>query len=114
MNKCISCNREYMYNRNSGGTKQRCNSCLVNDRRFKLRIKIHNFMGKKCSKCGFSGVPQQFDCHHLEKDKKDFTISGSHCKSWNKLIEELKKCIYLCVNCHRLVHYLESRSSSHH
>jgi hypothetical protein len=58
--------------------------------------------GDKCFFCELESYPQVYDFHHIT-DNKDFNISGKT-KSFEKLIEEAKKCIMLCSNCHRLVH----------
>ena len=42
---CQSCERRYEYRRSGGGTASLCNSCLVNQRRFALKVKIVTFMG---------------------------------------------------------------------
>ena len=44
------------------------------------------------------------DFHHLNPDKKDFTIAVSLGRNWSSIEEELKKCVVLCANCHRKVH----------
>ena len=105
MNKCIDCDREYIYNRASGHTTKRCNSCQVNTRRFKLRLKILEYLGNKCQGCGYSQCIQALDAHHINSDEKEFNISGSHSRSWESIIKELDKCVLLCSNCHREVHY---------
>lgn len=44
--------------------------------------------------------------HHLEKDDKIESVSVlKHNGSTNKMLLELKKCVLLCANCHRKVHY---------
>lgn len=43
------------------------------------------------------------DFHHI--DKKKFNIGNSRDSvSWKILLEEIKKCIVLCANCHRKIH----------
>ena len=58
-----------------------------------------------CSKCGESHIAC-LEFHHLDPSKKEFLISKIK-TSKNKLTEELKKCIVLCSNCHRKLHYEE-------
>lgn len=59
---------------------------------------------KGCVKCGFNTHPSALDFHHPNKDK-DFSVSSKYGQtSINTLTEEIKKCIVLCANCHRLVH----------
>jgi hypothetical protein len=62
----------------------------------------------KCTKCGFSH-PAALDFHHVDPSKKEANIhrllsNGQH----KKLEKELKKCIVLCANCHRIHHYEEN------
>jgi hypothetical protein len=60
-------------------------------------------LGGKCCRCGYNTCVDAIDFHHKDPAEKDFTIA----KAWNNLplvIEELKKCIPLCSNCHREFH----------
>jgi len=60
--------------------------------------------GLKCSKCGFSH-PAALDFHHTNPNEKDFQISGRiNIKHKEKILNEIKKCIILCANCHRIEH----------
>ena len=58
-----------------------------------------------CSKCGFKH-PAAMDFHHVDPATK---IKGVHewarKGSYRKAFEEAKKCIVLCSNCHRILHY---------
>ena len=74
-------------------------------RSFRTRMKQQavDYMGGKCSSCGYDRCIQALEFHHLDADKKDFNISGK-IRSWVALEEELKKCVMLCANCHREVH----------
>jgi hypothetical protein len=58
-----------------------------------------------CSKCS-ENHPACLEFHHLDPTKKEFVISAIK-TSKKKLTEELKKCIVLCSNCHRKLHYEE-------
>ena len=48
------------------------------------------------------------DFHHVDPVQKDFAISDSNIyKDINKLKEEVDKCMLVCANCHRELHYNE-------
>ena len=61
---------------------------------------------KGCSICGMYH-PGVLDFHHVDPSKKDFTIAKSRTKSKEKFLRELDKCIVLCSNCHRILHWRE-------
>jgi hypothetical protein len=105
MNKCIHCSREFIYIRSKGGTKNQCNTCQVNHRRFILKKKIINYLGDKCKKCNYKDCMGALVTHHTDPDKKDFNLSGAHSRSWKSIETELKKCILLCANCHSKEHH---------
>lgn len=63
-----------------------------------------------CSKCGFQH-PAAIDFHHVEPDKKEHNLfsmvnSGFTIENIKK---ELEKCIPLCSNCHRILHFEENQ-----
>ena len=62
-----------------------------------------NGFNKKCGICGYNRSRNSLQFHHIDKNKKDFTISIKHISNanWHKVEEELKKCIMLCSCCHR-------------
>ena len=65
------------------------------------------FLGGVCRHCGQTFADCCYDFHHLNPEEKDFNISNPQtngAKSWFKVRDELKKCVLLCANCHRLVH----------
>ncbi len=63
-------------------------------------------MGGKCAICGYSRCNDALEFHHIDPSQKDFGLGGARAdiKSWNKLVEEAKKCILLCSICHREFH----------
>lgn len=62
--------------------------------------------GSKCAECGYNKSLSALDIHHLDPEEKEFGIGRirANPKSWNKIVEELRKCVLLCANCHREVH----------
>lgn len=71
-------------------------------RRVALKERAIDHMGGKCQKCGYDRCPEALDFHHLDPREKDFTISSR--LGWEAVVEELKKCVLLCANCHREAH----------
>ena len=61
---------------------------------------------KKTLKCSICGENRWWvlDFHHTDPNKKEKHISHL-IESPKKLQEELKKCIVVCSNCHRDLHY---------
>lgn len=56
-----------------------------------------------CQLCGES-FSKCLEFHHLNREK-DFNVSDYRNRSIRQLKEELSKCVVLCSNCHRKVHY---------
>lgn len=83
------------------------NKILVIRRRQKLKRIAIKYKGGKCVKCDYDkDIPWIYEFHHTDKEEKDFNIS-----SWSgsevKMLKELEKCIMVCSNCHREIHYQE-------
>ena len=72
--------------------------------RQRAKLKLIEYKGGKCERCGYNKCHVALEFHHLNPDEKDFTISG---KSWSfeRLKKEVDKCILVCSNCHKEIHY---------
>lgn len=70
--------------------------------------KLVNLLGGQCCLCGYSKCLKALEFHHKymdEKKEKGFGLStNGMLGSWDKLLEEVKKCILVCANCHREIH----------
>lgn len=65
-----------------------------------------NVMGGKCCICGFDKYNSALEFHHVNSEDKDFGITqGTTTKAVEKQLDELRKCILVCANCHRGIHY---------
>lgn len=73
--------------------------------RERLRVLIRNELGGQCKRCGWSDHPAGLVVHHVDPSKKEFSLETGSMKSIQKALEELKKCVLLCANCHSIVHY---------
>ncbi len=103
---CKTCSREYIYDRSKGHKKTLCNSCNVTEFRIKRKQKCIDYKGGKCEKCGYKKCNSALEFHHLDPSKKDFGISQNGMpRSWEKVQKELDKCILICSNCHKELHY---------
>lgn len=78
-------------------------SQAVVDWRRRTKIKLVEYKGGCCFKCGYNRSIGALEFHHLDPNEKDFTISG---KSWSfdRLRKEADKCILVCSNCHIEIH----------
>jgi transcription elongation factor Elf1 len=73
----------------------------VAKRRRKIKLMAINYKGGKCKVCGYSKCPAALDLHHVS-GQKSFSISHKgYTRFWQKVKEELNKCILVCANCHR-------------
>jgi len=68
-------------------------------------MKAIHYKGGSCQHCGYDKCTWAFEFHHLNPEDKSFTISKGYSFLWTKLKKELDKCLLLCANCHRELHY---------
>jgi len=101
---CEHCSREFVYNRKSGHSKTICNSCRVTKARNKRNERIYEYKGNSCEKCGYNRSKKALCFHHIKPEDKLFAIANSWSKSWDRVRNELDKCILLCANCHAEMH----------
>lgn len=84
--------------------KEACKKYSLKRRR-ERKPKMIEALGGKCNHCGISFPECVYEFHHTDPTKKDFGISEIMGVTWERLEKELKKCILLCANCHRIEHY---------
>lgn len=91
------------------GTKLSRNKCgdkhkqYVNQTRINYRDRLYTWKGKiGCCVCNEQD-PVCLDLHHKNPTEKEFTVGARNC-CWDKLTEEIIKCVLVCSNCHRKIH----------
>jgi hypothetical protein len=84
--------------------KKEYNYKHVKSFRKKNKERAVEYKGGKCVKCGYKKCISALDFHHLDPNKKDFSISQNMNMSWDKIKKEIDKCILVCSNCHREIH----------
>ena len=72
------------------------------DWRKKIKDRLIEYFGGKCHCCNQSFHQNVFDFHHLDPAVKEGKVNTFG--SFEKCLEEAKKCILVCANCHRLIH----------
>lgn len=87
--------------------KRNKNYQRVKTHRQKIKLKAIEYKGGKCEKCGYDKCDWAFEFHHTDPKEKDFGISNYSTISWDRIKAELEKCIMVCANCHRELHYEE-------
>jgi hypothetical protein len=79
-----------------------------NGYRNKLRRWLTNYKSKlSCTDChlSFEGREYLCDFHHINDKVDSITTMVTFRKSKEEILEEIKKCVPLCANCHRTRHY---------
>lgn len=81
--------------------------------RRRTKLKLIEYKGGKCSKCGFDeDCPSAYHLHHRDKSQKEFGFSSKgKCRNWASLVKEADKCDLVCAICHARIHDLEHQES---
>ena len=85
----------------------KCESELAVLKKQKYKLKMIEYKGGKCERCGYDKNISALDFHHIDSSTKKFTLSDTH-HSWDETKKELDKCILVCANCHRELHNPQS------
>jgi len=89
-------------------TNNRHQSYIAQQRRGRDRkIELIELKGARCEYCGYSRNYAALQLHHPNPAEKDFQldIRSLSNRRWAVVLEEAKKCILLCANCHAEEHY---------
>ena len=79
------------------------NSEKVKDWRIRTKHRIVEALGGCCSICEYDTYHGALELHHLDPNKKKFGLSSvrANPKSWKRIVNELRKCVLVCSNCHK-------------
>ena len=81
------------------------NSEIVCNHVKKRKKDLISIFGSKCCICGFDSFQEGLDFHHVNPEEKSFSFGPqAPTKALEKQLEELRKCILVCANCHRGIH----------
>lgn len=97
--------KQYFYDNSIHWKCMKCQSEYVQKRREHIKLLALAYKGNKCQCCGYNKCISALEFHHIEPTQKEFAIgTNGYTRSWNKVKNELDKCILVCSNCHREIH----------
>jgi hypothetical protein len=86
--------------------KSKCKNCqTVKDNSRKEEIILKVVGSYSCKLCGYNKCKQALEFHHLDPTLKEYRIADLITHKEDTIIKELEKCILVCANCHREIHY---------
>lgn len=104
--QCLICGNAFRPKTPAANLRQCCYECMPDG----IQLTRGDFLGKlkkarggKCVRCGYNTCIKALEFHHIDPTQKDFTISNDHFKL-KEAVEESKKCILICSNCHKELH----------
>lgn len=68
------------------------------------KTNLISLFGNKCCLCGFDEFQEALEFHHVDPSKKELSLSSNVMVALDKQVEEARKCILVCANCHRGIH----------
>lgn len=98
---------EFYFRETEGRYNAWCKACTCQFqiRRWKDRKRqAVELLGGKCSRCGYAKNLAAFHFHHVDRTTKDCNWNQLRLRSWRRIVEELKKCVLVCANCHAEIH----------
>lgn len=104
--ECNRCGKRYTYSKKKrkGETRKHCNSCVTMLRHDRLKAEFVEMLGGKCCRCGYRKCISALCFHHRSSETKLFNVGNNLNRSKYSLLEEVKKCDLLCLNCHTEKH----------
>lgn len=119
MKHCVQCEQTKplaeFYNKSDGaqegtlGSRQcfckSCHNSYCISRWQRRKLEAIAYLGGCCGDCGGLFHANVYDFHHLRD--KDADWNRLRLRSWDKIVQELDKCVLLCANCHRMRHVEE-------
>lgn len=83
----------------------KCNVIAVSKRRRLVVDTIKKEHGGKCNRCGYDRCLAALDFHHLDPAQKEHGVGIGDTRSIAKMRTEAAKCLLVCANCHREIHF---------
>lgn len=97
---CHDCGREHAQK------GLRCFACYFQIRQKTIVSKVQGIVGTRCWFCDYDRTWRNLAFHHVDTSTKKFGLTTRELvgKKWKSVIEEIKKCVLCCHNCHGEIH----------
>jgi hypothetical protein len=57
-------------------------------------------VSRGCYDCGYKTHPAALQFDHINAGGKSFKIAAGMMRNWERILEEISKCVVRCANCH--------------
>ncbi len=115
MKECVRCSkslsgRQSMYcsrKCKNDNNNNRFQSYVAQQRRGRSRkLALISLHGTGCELCGYAKNFSALEFHHTKPQSKEFQLDlrSLSNRKWARILEEAKKCILVCSNCHKEIH----------
>jgi len=86
--------------------KPNCKKCSNSISKDRFRFLVLNSFGDySCKICGYNKCEQALEFHHVNPEEKEFRLAEMLTYTEDKILKEFSKCLLVCANCHREIHY---------
>lgn len=120
MKKCTVCSTILTGSQKKFCSKKCCSkshksSRSQKNRAYQKKLKLVNLMGGSCTNCGYNKNFSALVFHHKDPNLKKFSLDSRTLanRAWHLVLEESKKCILLCHNCHSELHNPDCLTSNY-
>lgn len=87
------------------GLCKKCHNKSAVERFRKYKAEAVDYKGGKCEVCGYDKCLGSMDFHHKDPSLKDPKWKQMRTWKFDRLKDELDKCMLVCRNCHGEIHY---------
>ena len=87
--------------------RNKCRRCF-NDECVKkqqdMKKRMVAYLGGKCIICNYNDTMGALSCHHTNPLEKEHNLFRLTTRKWENIVNELNKCVLLCIRCHHELH----------
>ena len=74
-------------------------------RKDRVTVKIQSIVGTSCWVCGYNRAWRNLSFHHINPEDKLFGLTTRELMlKWDRVFQEMQKCVLVCHNCHGEIH----------